>query len=202
MSLPSEACKPPPVYGAGKRIVPMLLGAMCLLTSTLTAGNSAYLLAKASFAQVLIKHSWQTTGASPWPWADTRPVARLKIPAIELDTFVLHGASGATLAFGPGWSTESVAPGEQGLSMIGGHRDTHFAKLQYLNQGDLIKVQNHQGREYSYRVSHISVVDSRKPFTSPALDHSRLLLVTCYPFNALTPGGPLRYLVEAEIADK
>jgi sortase (surface protein transpeptidase) len=28
----------------------------------------------------------------------------------------------------------------------------------------------------------------------------RLTLVTCYPFDAIEPGGPLRYVVTAELA--
>ncbi len=44
------------------------------------------------------------TGApvKPWPWADTHPVARLIAPAQDADVLVLAGASGRTLAFGPG----------------------------------------------------------------------------------------------------
>ncbi len=35
----------------------------------------------------------------------------------------------------------------------------------------------------------------------PTGQRPRLILVTCYPFDALVPGGPLRYLVFAEEAD-
>ena len=42
--------------------------------------------------------------------------------------------------------------------------------------------------------------DTRRPWPSPDVAEKRLTLVTCYPFDAIVPGGPLRYLlfVEAE----
>jgi len=42
------------------------------------------------------------------------------------------------------------------------------------------------------------VVDARRKWPSPDVAEKRLTLVTCYPFDALMPGGPLRYLVFAE----
>jgi sortase A len=65
-------------------------------------------------------------------------------------------------------------------------------------------VQNDEGFWYSYRVTGTSVVDSRKNWYPPvpAEDESMLTLVTCWPLDAITPGGPLRYLVFAEEAAK
>jgi hypothetical protein len=36
------------------------------------------------------------------------------------------------------------------------------------------------------------------PVTCRATDHAVITLVTCYPFNALEPNGPLRYVVFTE----
>jgi sortase A len=49
-----------------------------------------------------------------------------------------------------------------------------------------------------YRVDETRVVDVNDTRILPsATGRPRLLLTTCYPFDALTPGGPLRYLVLA-----
>ncbi len=42
------------------------------------------------------------------------------------------------------------------------------------------------------------MVDASRPWPSPETAERRLTLVTCYPFDAIVPGGPLRYLVFAE----
>ena len=120
---------------------------------------------------------------APWPWADTWPVARLRVPARKVDAFdVLAGANGRTIAFGPGHVFGTAAPGEPGNSVIGAHRDTHFAFLQWVRNGDLIELDTHQGRTVRYRINHMEVVD--KSDTRPLTQSSprrELTLVTCYP---------------------
>jgi sortase A len=48
-----------------------------------------------------------------------------------------------------------------------------------------------------FRVAFSDVVDSRVQHMvlDPAV--SRLTLVTCYPFDAVSAGGPLRYVITA-----
>lgn len=167
-----------------------------------TAGEATYMLAKARLAQFLIERSWISTGNQPWPWADTWPIARLLIPDIKLDSFVLSGATGATLAFGPGMVSGSAAPGENGVTMIAAHRDTHFESLSQISQGSVIRIQNTDKLWHQYRVTGIRIADSRTEFIEPNPADSKMILVTCYPFDALIPGGPLRFVVEAELIIK
>ena len=56
------------------------------------------------------------------------------------------------------------------------------------------------GRSTWFTVTELRVVDSR--LERIALDGAapRLTLVTCYPFDALIPGGPLRWVVTADAA--
>ncbi len=49
-----------------------------------------------------------------------------------------------------------------------------------------------------YRVSGTEVIDARHARLLPGDATPRLTLVTCYPFDAIVPGGPLRYVVSAE----
>ena len=166
-------------------------------------GGAAWIFGKAQMAQWLLADAWVATlenpqsEVKPWPWADTWPVARLQIPVQNVDLFVLAGAQGNSLAFGPGHMHGTALPGE-GFSVIGGHRDTHFGFLQHLAVGDEISIESATGSRLIYQVRHIEVVDSSR--TPLAIDPHRqgLVLVTCYPFDSLEIGGPLRYLVWAD----
>jgi sortase A len=166
------------------------------------AGEAAYIHAKAWIAQRLIATAWDRsieTGQSmkPWPWADTAPVARLLAPALDVDLLVLAGATGRTLAFGPGHHDGSAMPGAAGNTVISAHRDTHFRFLRELAVGDALIVEMPAGQRFHYRVRGIEVADQRN-LRLPRLPAERTLtLVTCYPFDAVDAGGPLRYVVVA-----
>ncbi len=181
-------------------------------------GQGAWIHAKAMLAQVLLEDAWSETLVSgepvpPWPWADTWPVARLRVEIGEeadaetgaqanaeadtVDLIVLAGDSGRTLAFGPGHTSGSAAPGEPGTTVISGHRDTHFRFLERLRPGARLEL-TAPGGTTRYRVSTTRVVDSRRFGLRDPGRGKRLVLVTCWPFDAISPGGPLRYVVEAE----
>lgn len=176
---------------------------ICLLVcaSLLPAIDASYMLIKASVAQRLIDHSWRQAGTRPWPWADTMPVARLSIDKLKLDTIVLSGASGASLAFGPGMVNGSSSPGENGVTMIAAHRDTHFKSLAQIQIGHIIKLEDQNRQQHQYVVNHIDIADSRTDSLTSDADLPILVLVTCYPFDALIPGGPLRFVVEAQLLE-
>jgi sortase A len=110
---------------------------------------------------------------------------------------VLEGSSGRNLAFGPTHDPVSVLPGEAGNSVIEGHRDTHFRVLKQLQVGDSIRVELPGGRQELFVVSRLQVADTRRVRISLESELPELTLVTCYPFEALQPGGPLRYVVSA-----
>ena len=180
-----------------------LLALALLLVGLQQLSSAGLIQTKAWLAPRLIERSWQQTLDSggkptkPWPWADTWPVARLLVPRQGIEQMVLAGDSGHALAFGPGHATASALPGSRGLAVIGGHRDTHFAFLQSVRRGDLLQLELPHGEERSYRVEQVRVVDSRRESVSTQHEQERLLLVTCYPFDALIPGGPLRFTVSA-----
>jgi len=168
------------------------------------AGAAVWIHAKAQLAQVLIAHAWaeaQAGGAAvrPWPWADTAPFAKLAVPALGVEQFVLTGASGRTMAFGPGYMDGTANPGEAGTAVITAHRDTHFRFLRQLQTGHEIFVTDRAGRTHRYRVVERRVVDSEKSDLTVTGDSPRLALVTCYPFDAIETGGPLRYVVFADL---
>lgn len=167
-------------------------------------GHGAYIPAKAWVAQELMHRAWSKADngvrrPSPWPWADTWPVARMTAKEGDVELIVLSGGSGRTLAFGPGHLSISALPGEVGNSVIAGHRDTHFQFLQHLEVGEAIDFATPDGRGHRYRVTSVDVVDSRRGSLVLDTDSPMLSLVTCYPFDALRAGGPMRYVVSAEM---
>ena len=156
---------------------------------------------KAALAQLLLRSAWHDAGAGeararPWPWADTWPVARLKSAAHGVDLIVLEGATGSTTAFAPGHILGTAEPGEPGNVGIAAHRDTHFAFLEQLRLGDELRLELPDGRVRTFEVASLQVVHQRD--TSSLESAGNLLtLVTCFPFRATIPGGPLRYVVQA-----
>jgi len=178
------------------------IAALLIGAGVVEGAQGVYIHAKAALAQVLLQRAWQSSLASgddtrPWPWADTWPVARLRAPKFDIDQIVLAGASGDVLAFAPGLVQQSAAPGEHGHSVISAHRDTHFRFLKNLQSGDALYLTKRHGHEQRYRVTAMRVIDTRT--TGVMLSEGNgLTLVTCYPFDAVAPGGPLRYLVRAE----
>ena len=180
------------------------LAAVAFSVSLWQLGQGSYIQAKAWLAQVLIKQAWARTlegeaQARPWPWADTWPVARLTVPGRDIERYVLAGANGRAIAFGPGHVFGTPLPGETGNSVIGAHRDTHFAFLRELQPGEEIVVEKSVDGTRRYRVAGAEIVDkSETRVLAQRLGESRLTMITCYPFDALRAGGPLRYVVTAK----
>lgn len=166
-------------------------------------GSGGYIHLKALAAQQLLEHAWHRTIANertvrPWPWADTQPVARLRASVQGRDLIVLAGASGRSLAFGPAHVSGTALPGDPGSSVIAGHRDTHFRFLRELRPGDPLEIQRRDGASVHYRVTRMRIVDSRLARLVLDEEVSSLRLVTCYPFDAVRAGGPLRFEVTAQ----
>ena len=178
---------------------------LLLLTGMWQFGGGLAIRAKAILAQILVRDAWARTlagerQAKPWPWADTWPVARLAVPERNIDLFVLAGANGRTIAFGPGHVFGTALPGDEGNSVIGGHRDTHLAFLRDTKPGTEIRVQRADGEWRRYRVEASAVLDAADLWVTRQDGPMRITLVTCYPFDALRPGGSERYVVFADLA--
>lgn len=176
-------------------------GLLLILLALGTGGKAGYLQLKAALAQHLLEAAWMTSTndgnpAKPWPWADTWPVARLSIPAINKSLIVLAGTSGEAMAFGPGHMTQS-ALSVSGVIGIGGHRDTHLAFLENLTPGTTFELELLNGQQQQYRYRGFEILDTRNDTLNLSTTESGLVLVTCYPFSATQTGGPLRYVVTA-----
>ena len=173
---------------------------MVCFTAAVFSFDALWIPVKAELAQHLLERAWLRTlagepNAKPWPWADTRAIAILEVPRLGLREIVLEGSSGRNLAFGP----TLVNTGRLDQSsdrILSGHRDTHFSFLKELKTGDLLRLRT-TTEIRDYRVSWQEAVDSRQQ--QLVIDDSvdRLTLLTCYPFDTTSAGGPLRWVVTA-----
>ena len=150
---------------------------------------------------------WNGTGIALWQANRHRNPGHGPIPGRSPDyewsvtasiSLYLANASGRTLAFGPAYLSSSTQPGGKGTTILTGHRDTHFAFLLKLQPTDEILVETSDRRQHRYVVRDVSIVDGRTAIIGSD-GMPRLALVTCYPFDAIMPGGPLRFVVIADV---
>ena len=165
-------------------------------------GEGTRIYLKAILAQILLQNAWNQTrsggtNVKPWPWAEMHPVARLQVPTYDEDIIVLAGTTGKSLAFGPGHVVSSAAPGTDDNVAIAAHRDTHFAFLEHITPGEVVFLETPDGVRHRYRVSQIDILHQSETEVMAKNGVKQLTLITCYPFHAITPGGPMRYVVRA-----
>ena len=129
------------------------------------------------------------------------PIARLRIPAADIDAIVFGGADQEILEKGPGHVPGTELPGratDLRNCVITGHRDSHFRHLGWLRPGAEVDLQAaHETRRYrvvSREIVTPQAVRVLQPTAAP-----RLTLITCYPFNYVGP-APKRLVVVAEPA--
>ncbi|MPV85435.1 class GN sortase [Ostreibacterium oceani] len=163
-------------------------------------GSGLYTQAKAQVANWLISESWQERNhheapQKPWPWADTWVVARLSVPRLGINQFVMQDVSGESLAFGPG-ATDNIRT--NGYNILAGHRDTHFNYLDELQVGDYLEIENISGETIIYQMTTSQVIDVRDGPLRFDANRTGLSLITCWPMDAIVPGGPLRYVVSGQ----
>jgi sortase A len=168
-------------------------------------GQGVYIHAKALLAQVLLQRAFAETiqtghAIKSWSWADTWPVARIEVKRLHASAIVLAGSSGQALAFGPGHVELTPDAGERGVAIYSAHRDTHFRFLKDVAIGDDIVITRSDGKVFRYRTDSSSVVRFDAPGIDPLSSGTELVLSTCWPFDAVTP-GPMRYLLHATLIE-
>ena len=191
------------------KLLRVVLAVMLFAGSCLVA-RAGYLRAKAEVAGLLIQRAWDQRARTgklnpPWPWADTHPVARLRIPRIGYDEIVLEGASPRILAFGPARLLSSARPGEAGNIAVAGHRTSWFRRLEEVKTGDDLELQwldsrSHVLRSRAYQVKAIRIVKPDDVELLAPTDDDALTLITCYPFGR-GPRSSQRYVVRAVPSD-
>lgn len=182
---------------------------LLVLLSTIAGGlclsRAAYIPAKGLLADVLMERAWsqsQQQGAPvlPWPWMDAQPLARLSVPRLGQSEILLDVGTGQALGFAPSHMQQTPRPGQPGLSVIAAHKNTHFAFLENIQIDDVIEIEDIDKHMTRFKVTHVEIVDKDYSGIDPNAPKTiaQIALVTCYPFSALSYGGPLRYVVYGE----
>jgi sortase A len=122
------------------------------------------------------------------------------VKRIGASAIVLAGSSGQALAFGPGHLESTADAGERGVAVYSAHRDTHFRFLKDVRVGDEIAVTRRDGKVFRYRADSHSVVRFDQFGIDPVSRDYELVLSTCWPLDAVTP-GPERYLLRATLIE-
>jgi sortase A len=182
-----------------------LFALFSLLIAAGLLGKSLWITAKAELAQVLLHRAFTQSMVSgdivkPWSWADTWPVAEIKIPRIGADAIVLSGSTSEALAFGPTWLTDTARPGNPGTAVLAAHRDTHFAFLKDVERRDMISITRTDGLTFHYRVTNMRVAQWNTSGIDRHAKGHHLVLSTCWPFDAMERGTE-RYIVEADLVN-
>jgi sortase A len=126
-------------------------------------------------------------------------VAKLIIPRLDTELYVVEGDDGKDLRRGPGHVAGTAMPGQDGNCIIAGHRDTHFRVLKDIRKGDEIVLQTAAG-QYTYRVKGTQVVLPTNTASLKPTGNAELHLITCYPFYYLG-SAPKRFVVEADLQE-
>jgi len=112
-----------------------------------------------------------------------KPLARMVIPKIKLDTIVLEGIGSDILKKGPGHIRDTAKPGEAGNVVLSGHRSTYgrpFYALNKLKKGDPIHVYTATDK-FTYYVTEQKIVKPTDMWVTKQTKDKTLTLTTCHP---------------------
>jgi sortase A len=110
-------------------------------------------------------------------------IARIEIPAIGVDEYVVEGTDLDSLRKGPGHYPETPLPGERGTAAIAGHRTTYGAPFRHIDEldaGDRIIIDMPDGR-FIYHVEESKIVDDQDLSVLEPIGYRRLMLSACHP---------------------
>lgn len=97
---------------------------------------------------------------------------------------IYSGIDEETLKNGPGWMPESALPGDDGISVILGHRNrNHLKIIENVQVGDEIRFCYLDGRTISYCVTDVQIFENSADWVLPQSGGNMLVIVTCYPFR-------------------
>jgi sortase A len=110
-------------------------------------------------------------------------IARIELPSIGKDYYVVEGTDTGSLRKGPGHYPETPLPGRRGTVGIAGHRTTHgapFRNIDDLKRGDRVEVEMPYGT-FVYRVERSRIVKPTDVWVKNRVGYDRLILSACHP---------------------
>ena len=124
--------------------------------------------------------------------------AYVRCTRIALDAPVYYGDDDAILKKGVGQDFSSSQPGFGRLIVLCAHNNMYFNALKNIEIGDKVEIETSYGT-YSYEVKETKIVNENDSSAFDyAIDHEKLIMYTCYPFDMLAH-TPNRYFVYADL---
>ncbi|HSJ91900.1 MAG TPA: sortase [Ilumatobacter sp.] len=113
-------------------------------------------------------------------------IARLQIPKIDQDLYVVAGVTLDDLKDGPGHYDDTPLPGQLGNAAIAGHRTTYgapFFDVDQLTAGDQLIVTMITGDRFVYEVTGVQIVSASDYWVVTTRDPNvaELTLTSCHP---------------------
>lgn len=123
--------------------------------------------------------------AKRWRLASQRgdAVARLRIPAIDVDEIVVNGTDTESLKRGPGRYLRSAMPGEGELVYVAGHRTTYgapFSRIDQLRKGDRVYLELPYAT-FEYVITGHRIVAATQTSVLKSKGFEQLALQACHP---------------------
>jgi sortase A len=110
-------------------------------------------------------------------------IARLRIPALDVEEVVVNGTDTASLKRGPGRYLGSGMPGEGELVYIAGHRTTYgapFSRIDSLRKGDRVFLETPYAT-FEYAVTGHRIVPASRTSVLRSKGFEQLALQACHP---------------------
>ncbi len=172
-----------------------MMPALLILSGFFLMARPVYHMMKSYGSQIRAEHQWKNRSVNK-NVRPNDPVAWLKVESIGLETMLLMDATPENLLDMPCVSNRGSVPGQPGLIIVQGHRDSHFRKLQKLSYSDRVELETLAGKTLHYTVQEIEILDPKAMetrFRNPA-GQNGMVLITCYPFQYIG-SAPKRYVV-------
>jgi sortase A len=115
--------------------------------------------------------------------APGEPVARIRIPALDVREIVVNGTDAESLKRGPGRYLGSAMPGEGELVYIAGHRTTYgapFSRIDHLRKGDRVFLELPYAT-FEYSITGYRIVPASKVSVLRSKGYEQLALQACHP---------------------
>lgn len=141
-----------------------------------------------------VKASTKTTDKSDLKASNIS--CKLSFRDLNKQLIVFKGADEKTLEGGAGWLESSASIGQNGMSVIMGHRDTSLEFIQDIKVGEQIEAET-LDNEYTYVVKKIDIVKPEQALEGNDTKQPTLRLITCYPFSYIG-SAPDRFIVTCE----
>ena len=133
--------------------------------------------------------------AEPVDLSEGGLIGKLEIPGTGISVMVLQGVEEETLLLGAGHVPGTPLPGREGNSVIAGHRDTFFRKLEGIRPGDSVQFSTLRGAS-EYVVESTEIVEPDETRVMESRGITELTLISCYPFY-FVGAAPHRFIVHA-----